>query len=177
MLTGMIIRFGNFCHIPDCQLDRLVCFPDLWNSLSGCIKSGLPVVRIPTHRANRLTGFSKMNFTALVLHGLSTISVFKDVIAGTFDDCCIHWVRDERIAVGIERCGFQPGLCIRSSECPQQCWQRFFLFSFHAFDAARTHIGLAAPKSPAGSGPVHFWESYVKRIDSIESSNVRNEVS
>lgn len=81
LLTGTSIRFGNFCHIPSALLDRLVHHPDLWNSLSGCIqKSVLPKVGVPTHRATRYAGPSKMNIMGLILHGLNAISVFQEVV-------------------------------------------------------------------------------------------------
>jgi hypothetical protein len=35
---------------------------------------------VPTNRATRLAGKSKMNFPALVMHGLSALSVFSDRI-------------------------------------------------------------------------------------------------
>ncbi|MBI9084071.1 MAG: glycosyltransferase [Desulfobacterales bacterium] len=81
MLTGVSIRFGNFCHIPAGLLDLLVHYPELWNSLSGCIKkSGLPREGIDSHRGKRYFGPSKMSFVSLVLHGLSAISVFKEAM-------------------------------------------------------------------------------------------------
>ena len=80
-LTGTHIRFGNFCVIPAHQLDRLVHYPSLWNSFSGTIKkSNLPRHGIASHRGKRYVGPSKMNFVALVLHGLSVISVYWDVL-------------------------------------------------------------------------------------------------
>jgi glycosyltransferase involved in cell wall biosynthesis len=81
LLTGTHIRFGNFCVIPAQQLDRLVYYPSLWNSFSGTIKkSNLPRQGIPSHRGTRYAGLSKMNFVALVLHGLGVISVYWDVL-------------------------------------------------------------------------------------------------
>jgi hypothetical protein len=35
---------------------------------------------IPTKRSSRITGHSRMNFVALVTHGLSAMSVFSDLI-------------------------------------------------------------------------------------------------
>jgi polyisoprenyl-phosphate glycosyltransferase len=81
LLTGTGIRFGNFCRIPAPLLSRLVHYPDLWNSLSGCIKkSGLPREAIDSNRGKRYFGPSKMSLIALVLHGLSAISVFKETM-------------------------------------------------------------------------------------------------
>lgn len=176
MLTGMIIRFGNFCHIPDCQLDRLVCFPDLWNSLSGCIKkSGLPVVRIPTHRANRLTGFSKMNFTALVLHGLSTISVFKDVIMVRLMIAASIGCVMSALLWALSAAAGPVFVFDLQGVSPTVLAALLFLLSFHAFLMLLVFtLGWLHQRAQRVPGPVHFWESYVKRIDSIESSKVRD---
>ena len=80
-LTGTAVRFGNFCAIPANQLEKLIHYPQLWNNLTGgIIKSGLPRKAIPSHRGLRYRGPSKMNFIALILHGLSITSVYLDVI-------------------------------------------------------------------------------------------------
>ena len=52
---------------------------ELWNHYAAAVfKSRLPYVTIPTCRAPRLEGESRMNFVSLVTHGLSAISVFQD---------------------------------------------------------------------------------------------------
>ena len=62
-------------------LDRVLSNPDLWNHFSGSIiKSKINYKTIPTKRGIRYYGSSKMNFTNLVTHGLSSISIFIDVI-------------------------------------------------------------------------------------------------
>ena len=168
LLTGMTIRFGNFCHIPACQLDRLVYYPDLWNSLSGCIKkSRLPMVGIASHRANRFIGLSKMNFMALVLHGLSVISVFKDVIMLRL-----------MIAAGMT-CVLTAFWGILSAACPtvgpslqgvSPAWlpALLFLFSCHAFLMLLVlTLGLLHHRSHQIYGPVCFWKSYVRSIESV----------
>ena len=81
LLTGNGIRFGNFSLIPAEYVPRLARMPELWNHYAAAlIKSRLPRLSVPTVRAARLCGASKMNFVALVLHGLSAISVFNDVV-------------------------------------------------------------------------------------------------
>lgn len=87
-LTGNRIRFGNFSYIPGRFLSRLARMPELWNHYAASlIKSRLPRVSIATARARRLDGGSKMSFVGLVLHGLSAISVFSDVV-GVRLLCC-----------------------------------------------------------------------------------------
>ena len=78
-LTGIRVRVGNFSVIPARSLYRLVVVSDLWNHYAASVfKARLPLDMIPTVRASRLAGDSKMNFTNLVIHGLSAISVFGD---------------------------------------------------------------------------------------------------
>jgi polyisoprenyl-phosphate glycosyltransferase len=81
-LTGHIITFGNFCIIPSSQLKKLTFVSEIWNNFpGGAIKSKMPLGSIPLDRGSRLAGQSKMNFTSLVLHGMSAISVFLEFTA------------------------------------------------------------------------------------------------
>jgi glycosyltransferase involved in cell wall biosynthesis len=81
MLTGAHINFGNFSVLSQGYAQRLVRVPDLWNNLPAAVlRSRLPIQFIPTDRAKRYAGKSKMNFTSLVVHGLSGISVYADTI-------------------------------------------------------------------------------------------------
>jgi len=82
MLTGKVITFGNFSLIPQKRLQNLVRVSEIWNNYpGGIIKSRIPYSSIPTNRAKRLAGESKMNFVSLILHGLSAISVMIDTTA------------------------------------------------------------------------------------------------
>lgn len=82
LLTGKVITFGNFSLIPQKRLKNLVRVSEIWNNYpGGIIKSRLPYTSIPTDRAKRLAGNSKMNFVSLILHGLSAISVLIDTTA------------------------------------------------------------------------------------------------
>jgi glycosyltransferase involved in cell wall biosynthesis len=81
ILVGIGVRIGNFSAIPRRRLDSLIVVSELWNHYAAAVvKSRQPFDTIPTERANRLSGKSRMNFVALVAHGLSAISVFGDVI-------------------------------------------------------------------------------------------------
>lgn len=81
LLTGKFINFGNFLLIPAPLLQRIVFLGDIWNNLpAALVKSRLPLDVIPTQRGKRYRGVSKMNFTALVIHGMCAISVFVDVL-------------------------------------------------------------------------------------------------
>lgn len=82
VLTGKKISFGNFMVLSRQQADQLVYRSEIWNHLAGGIlKSNIPFSLAPTHRGKRYKGNSQMNFTALLLHGLSAIGVFIDIIA------------------------------------------------------------------------------------------------
>ncbi|MDQ6478689.1 glycosyltransferase [Dyadobacter sp. LHD-138] len=82
LLTGKVITFGNFSLVPKNRLQNLVRVSEIWNNYpGGIIKSRIPYDSMPTDRATRLAGESKMNFVSLVLHGLSAISVLVDTTA------------------------------------------------------------------------------------------------
>jgi len=81
LLTGKRIQFGNFCIMPLDLSARLVCYDTLWSHLAATIlRSKLPVVMIPISRGQRYTGKTKMNMVSLVLHGLSAVAVYSDVV-------------------------------------------------------------------------------------------------
>ena len=79
--TGQTINFGNFSAIPLAALARLVRMPELWNNLAAAVmRSRLAFTTMPVDRATRIAGRSTMNFTALIVHGISAMSVYTDVI-------------------------------------------------------------------------------------------------
>ncbi len=81
LLTGQNIRVGNFSIIPRQLLARIVVVSEIWNNYaSGILKAKLPSVQIPCKRGLRLAGKPKMNFVSLVMHGLSAISVYGEII-------------------------------------------------------------------------------------------------
>lgn len=81
LLTGRVVRFGNFSVIPPRRLQSLVVVSELWNHyVAAALKSRQPYCLVPTRRGERLRGKPKMNFVSLVLHGLSAISVDSEVV-------------------------------------------------------------------------------------------------
>ena len=81
VLTGERVRFGNFSAIPAPLLSRLVAMSDLWNHYAAAvIKSRIPYATVVTTRGLRYAGATKMNYVALVTHGLSAMSVFGERI-------------------------------------------------------------------------------------------------
>jgi polyisoprenyl-phosphate glycosyltransferase len=80
-LAGQTVDFGNFSVLPIAAARRLCYAPDLWNNLPAAIlRARLPHRTMPTERGRRYAGASKMNWVSLVIHGLSALSVYSDVI-------------------------------------------------------------------------------------------------
>jgi polyisoprenyl-phosphate glycosyltransferase len=80
-LTGISVRVGNFSILPANYLNSLVVLNELWNHYAAAVFiSKLPFTMIPIPRGTRIAGTSRMNFVALVCHGLSAISVFGDIV-------------------------------------------------------------------------------------------------
>lgn len=80
-LTGVAVRVGNFSVIPPQALSRLMVVSELWNHYAAAVfRARIPHTSIPLPRGERLAGRSQMNFVSLLVHGLSAISVFSDVV-------------------------------------------------------------------------------------------------
>ena len=81
ILTGLGVRVGNFSILPSGYLTTIVTLPEMWNHYAAAVfRSHLSFTMIPIPRGHRIAGTSKMNFVALVTHGLSAISVFGDIV-------------------------------------------------------------------------------------------------
>jgi len=81
VLTGDPVRVGNFSMIPFESLARLVVVPEIWNHYAAAVvRARLRFQTIPISRGKRLVGKSKMNFIALLLHGLSAFFVYGDIV-------------------------------------------------------------------------------------------------
>lgn len=81
LLTGKQMRMGNFSVLSADAVARLVSVSELWNHyVAAILKSGLPYCQVDTDRGQRYAGNSKMNWSALVVHGLSSIAVFADTV-------------------------------------------------------------------------------------------------
>jgi hypothetical protein len=80
VLTGSTIKYGNFSIVTQAALKRLVSVAEIWNHyVAGVMKSRLPFESLPTNRGHRLDGNSQMNFQSLLIHGLSSFSVYAEV--------------------------------------------------------------------------------------------------
>lgn len=81
LLVGRQISFGNFCLIPAGLAQRTAYLQEIWNHFAaGIMHAGLRWRTVPTQRGRRYAGTSHMNLLALVLHGLSAISVYIEVV-------------------------------------------------------------------------------------------------
>jgi hypothetical protein len=81
LLVGTAPRVGNFSVLPGRYLNWLVTDSDLWNHYAACIwKSRLPKELVKTERGKRLGGSSRMNWSSLILHGLSAIACYREII-------------------------------------------------------------------------------------------------
>lgn len=81
LLAGRTVDFGNFSLLSRAAVERLCHMPDLWNNLPAAVmRSRLDYRTVPTTRGQRYSGKSKMNWAGLVIHGMSALSVYSDVI-------------------------------------------------------------------------------------------------
>ncbi len=81
LLTGVPVRIGNFSYLPWRDAKCLAVCWELWNHYAAAvIHARIPFHTVPCARGDRLTGQSKMNPVALVVHGLSAMAVFSDRI-------------------------------------------------------------------------------------------------
>lgn len=81
VLTGLGIHVGNFSVLPAVYLDRLTIEPMLWNHYAASVlRARVPVDRVPTHRGGRIQGESRLNYVGLVVHGLSALACYGEII-------------------------------------------------------------------------------------------------
>jgi hypothetical protein len=81
LLVGYMQKVGNFSAVPRSQLSRLVVVSELWNHYAAAVfKSRIPLALLPTDRGQRLHGRSRMNLLSLIVHGLSALTVYGEVV-------------------------------------------------------------------------------------------------
>ena len=81
IFTGKLIKFGNFSCLPKAHVEQLIQKPYLWNSYSSSVVRTINNrTFIPSMRGLRYVLPSKMNFTSLIFHSLSIISVFRNAV-------------------------------------------------------------------------------------------------
>jgi glycosyltransferase involved in cell wall biosynthesis len=81
-LVGHGVRVGNFSVVPRRRLRSIVTVSELWSHYAAAVfVSRQPHTSVLCVRGRRIDGASRMNFVALVMHGLGAISVFCDIVA------------------------------------------------------------------------------------------------
>ena len=81
VLTGKVLDFGNFVVLPISVAQRMVLMSELWNHFPATVmRTKVRIVKVPLDRQPRSSGQSRMDFTALVNHGLAAIAVFVDIV-------------------------------------------------------------------------------------------------
>ena len=82
LVTGSGISIGNFSLLPARHLKSVVTYSELWNHYAATVvNSKLEYVTIRADRGARLHGESHMNFVALVIHGLSALLTYHEVVS------------------------------------------------------------------------------------------------
>lgn len=80
LFTGRGIRFGNFSVVPFSIIKRLTAMPELWSHYAAAVVTArIPYSKVRVDRGKRLTGTTKMNLEALILHGLSAVAIYPTV--------------------------------------------------------------------------------------------------
>ena len=81
MLTGQVLRFGNFMALSPRGVERLSgMYETSTHVAAAMVKGKLRRADVPTDRGTRYAGSSKMNFPSLVLHGMRAVMVFSDLV-------------------------------------------------------------------------------------------------
>ena len=81
LCTGKQIAFGNFLLLPARPAEILAYSAYAGSHLAASVvRLNFPLAPVPVHRGRRYFGRSSMNYVSLVLHGLSAIAVFSDLV-------------------------------------------------------------------------------------------------
>lgn len=91
LMTGRVIKFGNFMAMKPHAAKRLVSMQELSIHVAGAVlASKLRTQGCALHRGPRYAGRSKMNFVGLVLHGFKGLMVFaEDVLVRVGIACAL----------------------------------------------------------------------------------------
>ena len=81
LLSGHLVKFGNYSCLSKKSVEQLVSSGSIWLSYSGAVTKNFPsFLGIPSIRGVRYFGPSKMNFFNLVKHSLKISAVFKESV-------------------------------------------------------------------------------------------------
>lgn len=168
VLTGQTLDFGNFVLLPTAAAARLSFMLELWNHFpSAVMRSRVSVLKIPMDRQARFSGTSRMNFTALVNHGLAAISAFNDAVF-------VRLLIFTSLLAGVS--GFAAILGLLSSEASQQSegsgLSTLLVVAFFGFLQAVVLLGVVtflalSSRSTTSSPPRVVALEYVKGVSRI----------
>ncbi|MEM9412114.1 MAG: glycosyltransferase [Planctomycetota bacterium] len=172
LLTGRPISFGNFSLIPKYRLPNVLFNDGIWNNFAASIlKSRIPISYIGTHRGTRYFGSSKMNFTSLMIHGLSAISVFTDVVVGriisllTASSVAVFVVVLSVVYMKFATTAFVPGYATNV------ILFAVLLLAVALFTGVMTILSLLANRQRAATYPSHLVETLIREIIEIPNAS------
>jgi glycosyltransferase involved in cell wall biosynthesis len=166
LMTGTWISMGNFSILPRDYVNELLYYPELWRHYPATVKkSRLPMEGIPTERAKRIDGSSKMNFYNLVLHGLGAITVHSDIVG-------VRALVALGIFIGL--CGLSgsalAGLAF-AGILPQASWSPLWFTLLVALQFMSSAIIFSfltlAGRSPVVLDPARNYQRFVKRVTRV----------
>jgi len=81
ILTGRLIKFGNYTCLTRDSVVKMTGEPSAWSSFSGSLTKLIPDrISILSIKGPRYYGPSKMSFFKLLIHSFSIIAVFKRIV-------------------------------------------------------------------------------------------------
>jgi len=172
-LTGKPISFGNFSLIPGNRLPNILYNSGIWNNYAATLlKSRLPLRFVPTERGKRYHGTSTMNYTSLMIHGFSAISVFTDVVIGRIISLLVMAAIATALAIaGIVTAkfggAFVPGYATTVI---------LFLVSMLLlcmFTGFLLILSLLSERESASALPVSLLGHHVRDVKTVSASNLR----
>ena len=169
-LTGKRLDFGNFSLLTRVAATRLVYMPEMWNHFPAAVmRSKVPLMRVPTDRSNRFHGTSRMNFVALVNHGLAAISTFTDVVFARLMTVVSILVTIFLLAaVAVVAIRFGSTVAIPGWTTTAMGFILLGLFQFLTLLAVMTFTLLSA-RSNVPSIPVHEAPKFIRSIERIQA--------
>lgn len=169
-LTGQRLDFGNFSLLTRAAATRLVYMPEMWNHFPAAVmRSKVPLVKVPTDRSTRFHGTSRMNFLALVNHGLAAISTFTDVVFARLMTIVSVLVSVFLLAaVAVVAIRFGSSVAIPGWTTTVLGFILLGLFQFLTLLTVMTFTLLSA-RSNVSSIPVHEAPKFIRSVERIQA--------
>lgn len=170
LLTGRGIRFGNFSIIPRARLTGLTVEPNLWNHYAASvIISRVPIATIPTNRDERIAGESRHGFVKLVIHGLSALSCYNEIIG-------VRLLLISSVLLALSLIGIVAILCLHwFTQLPLPPWSSLFaaillVVFFQVITIASNYtMQIMSARSVQPFLPIRDYAWYIDRVDKCSS--------